>query len=43
LQEVLRLGDDLPLTGEALDSGLVAAEGQTVVEAGGFLASEFRK
>jgi hypothetical protein len=41
-EEVVGLGDDLTLPGEAFYAVLVAAEGDAFVEAGGFLASEFR-
>ena len=40
-EEVFRLRDDLPLAGEAFDAGLVPAESEALVEAGGFLAFEF--
>ena len=41
LQDVFGLRDDLPLAGEAFDARFVAAEGEAVVEGGGFLAAEF--
>jgi len=40
-EEVFRRRDDLPLAGEAFDPGLVAAQGEALVEAGGFLAFQF--
>ena len=41
LQDVFGLRDDLPLAGEAFYAGFVAAEGEALVEGGGFLAAEF--
>jgi hypothetical protein len=41
-EEVFGLGDELPFAGEPFDSCLVAAESETLVKAGGFLATEFR-
>ena len=40
-EEVFRFRDELSFAGEALDAGLVAAEGKAFVEAGGFLTFQF--